>query len=72
MGKRPSIDLSPISWGSIIKKLHRIYAKVFQENLQSQKVLERCGFKLEGVHKDSVFKHGKWRDIMTYAKINHY
>jgi len=25
MGKRPSIDLSPISWGSIIKKLHRIY-----------------------------------------------
>jgi len=54
------------------KKLHRIYAKVFQENLPSQKVLERCGFNLEGVHKDSVFKHGKWRDIMTYAKINHY
>ena len=52
-------------------KLHRIYAKVYKENIASQKTLEKYGFKMEGVHKDSCFKQGKYRDILTYAILSY-
>lgn len=52
------------------EKLHRIYAKIYQENTSSQKIMEKCGFKLEGTHKDSCFKHGKRRNILTYAILH--
>lgn len=50
-------------------KLHRVYAKVFEENIASRKTLEKCGFQYEGLHKDSCFKHGKFRNVITYGII---
>lgn len=37
----------------------RIYASVFENNVASCRVLEKCGFTLEGVHRKAVIKAGK-------------
>lgn len=47
----------------------RIYAEVFAENKGSQIVLERNGFRREGHHRKSLYKHGVYHDSYTYALI---
>lgn len=47
----------------------RIYAEPFAYNTGSRKVLEKAGFKLEGVMKNGVFKNGKIHDYCMYAMI---
>lgn len=50
-------------------KLIRIYAGVFEYNVASMKVLEKNGFKKEGVSKNAIFKSGKIWDEHRYAKL---
>lgn len=47
----------------------RIHTGVFDYNLASQKVLEKCGFMKEAVFKKSIFKNGIICDEIRYAKI---
>jgi ribosomal-protein-alanine N-acetyltransferase len=49
--------------------LVRLYATVFAWNPASAKVLEKCGWELEGRSRKSVFKDGKYCDQLLYAKI---
>ena len=49
--------------------LVRIYSGVFDYNLASQRVLEKAGFKLEGIFEKSVIKNGIIRDEYRYALI---
>ena len=49
--------------------LERIYSGVFDFNKASQKVLEKSGFTLEGIFKNSVVKNGKIIDEYRYSKI---
>ncbi|HBZ26540.1 MAG TPA: GNAT family N-acetyltransferase [Rikenellaceae bacterium] len=49
--------------------LVRIYTGVFEYNIASQKVLERCGFVKEAVFRKSIFKNGKIWDEIRYAKF---
>ncbi len=51
-------------------KIARIHTGIFEYNIASQRVLEKCGFEKEGVFKKSVFKMGKLWDEVRYAKIN--
>ena len=48
-------------------KLHRIYAKLFKENTGSVRVLEKCGFKLEGRMREERYRYGKWHDALKYG-----
>lgn len=48
-------------------KLHRVDAGVFSDNLASQKVLKKLGFKKEGVRRHWRFKFGRWRDDVMYS-----
>ncbi len=48
-------------------KLHRIYAHLFEENIGSKKVLEKCGFKLEAIMREALFKHNKWHNELKYG-----
>ena len=48
--------------------LIRIYALPYEWNQASSKVLEKCGFKLEGRMKKSVIKDGKVIDQLLWAK----
>jgi [ribosomal protein S5]-alanine N-acetyltransferase len=47
----------------------RIFSGVFDYNLASRRVLEKCGFTRESVAKYAVFKNGKICDEVRYAKI---
>jgi len=47
----------------------RIHAGVFAYNKASQRVLEKCGYHLEGVFRNAVIKNGVMCDEMRYAKI---
>ena len=47
----------------------RVYTGVFDYNLASQKVLEKCGYKKEGVFKNALIKDGKLYDEVRYARL---
>ncbi|WDI31416.1 GNAT family protein [Hyphococcus flavus] len=47
--------------------LNRVIAACQPENIASQKLLERCGFKKEGLARDYLKINGAWRDHLIYA-----
>ena len=47
----------------------RIYSGVFEFNLPSQRVLQKCGFEREAVLKSAVCKKGRIFDEIRYAKV---
>ena len=47
----------------------RIYAEPFAHNAASRKVLQKAGFTLEGIMKDSVCKNGEIFDSCMYALL---
>jgi RimJ/RimL family protein N-acetyltransferase len=49
------------------KEIVRIYALTNVGNLASQKVLEKAGFKKDGVFRKSLFVRGEWRDRYLYS-----
>ena len=49
--------------------IERIYAEPFADNLASRRVLEKCGFTLEGVLRKSIFKAGTYHDSCVYALL---
>lgn len=48
-------------------KLHRIYGAVFEENIKSQKVLEKCGFKKEGITRHATYRYNRWHNKIRYG-----
>ncbi|WP_350286105.1 GNAT family protein [uncultured Croceitalea sp.] len=50
--------------------LNRIYTGVFEYNIASMKVLEKNGFKKEGVFKNAIFKNGKVCDEHRFYRLN--
>ena len=49
--------------------LARLYARVFDGNVRSQRVLEKCAYQLEGRLRDAVLKDGRYADQFLYAKL---
>lgn len=49
--------------------IERLYAPVFAPNHASMRVLEKCGYELEGVLRRAVFKAGVYYDTHLYARI---
>jgi len=49
------------------KNIVRIYALTNVRNIASQKVLEKAGFKKEGVIRKSLFIRGEWIDRYLYS-----
>ncbi len=47
----------------------RVFATPFATNRGSQRVLEKAGFRLEGVLEKSVYKNGRLLDSCLYARI---
>lgn len=48
-------------------KLHRINAQCFEENVGSLKVLQKAGFKKEGVRREASYRYGKWQNIVLFG-----
>ncbi len=49
----------------------RIHTGVYEHNLASQRVLEKCGFIREGVFKMAVYKRDKFWNEVRYAKVKY-
>ena len=47
----------------------RIFATIFQHNKSSMRVLEKCGFTLEAIHKHTVMKEGELLDEHLFALL---
>ncbi len=51
--------------------LSRIEAACLPENAASRAVLEKCGFKYEGVAQSYLQINGRWRNHVLYANLRH-
>lgn len=49
--------------------LHRISSRILKNNLASIRLHEKCGFKKEGVFRDSVFKNGEYHDVVAMGLL---
>lgn len=49
--------------------IHRVEILASTQNRKSCALAERLGFLKEGVSRDAEFLHGKWQDILRFAKI---
>jgi RimJ/RimL family protein N-acetyltransferase len=49
--------------------LHKIYAQVMDPNIASIRVLDKCGFTLEGTFKEGYYIDGKYHDIKRYGLL---
>ena len=51
----------------LAKEIHRVQANTDPENKISQHILEKAGFKKEGVSRKSSFARGQWQDEQHYS-----
>lgn len=51
-------------------KLHRLMAYIMPENKDSIKLIEKAGFKYEGLMEKSIKVRGQWEDHLLYALLN--
>ena len=49
--------------------LNRLYAGVFSTNPGSMRVLEKCGYLLEGISRQAVWKNGQFLDLHLYGYV---
>jgi ribosomal-protein-alanine N-acetyltransferase len=54
-----------------VMDLSRIQAACLPENAASRGVLEKCGFKYEGVAQSYLQIAGRWRNHVLYANLRH-
>jgi len=47
--------------------LHRVELEVFSFNQRGIRVYEKCGFKLEGVRRQALYREGAWHDEHVMA-----
>jgi RimJ/RimL family protein N-acetyltransferase len=58
---------SLVDYGFQSLHLQRIFTGVFDHNKASQRVLEKCGFTLEGIASKAIFKNNRFLDEYKYA-----
>lgn len=51
----------------LVLGLHRLVASIRPENAASRRVVEKLGFRNEGLHVGEVHMDGAWRDHLCYA-----
>jgi len=47
----------------------RLFAPVFDPNLASMRVLEKCGYQREGIARKGAFKNGQYYDKHIFSKL---
>ncbi len=56
-----------MAFGFTELRLHRMVAKIMDENDASKRVAQKCGFRHEATHKDAMLIKGEYRTISEYA-----
>ncbi len=70
MGLAPEALTRLMQFGFSELRLHRLVAKIMVENDASKHVAEKCGFRHEATHKDSMLVKGEFRTICEYAILS--
>lgn len=52
-----------------VHQFHRIRAEVMPANIGSIRVLEKVGFRQEGIAKENLFINGAWEDFILFALL---
>ena len=47
--------------------LHKLCSQVIAYNERSRRYSEKCGYKLEGIFKDHIFRRGQYWDVLNLA-----
>lgn len=50
---------------------HRTTGEALDTNIAAQRIIEACGFKLEGRYRDYVWRMGGWHDWLIYSLLQH-
>ncbi len=50
-------------------QLNRLEARIIEYNDASKKIFEKCGFKIEGVERNKIYKHGKYHNVIMVGLI---
>jgi [ribosomal protein S5]-alanine N-acetyltransferase len=50
--------------------IHKIFANVFERNKASMKVLEKCGFTCEAIHRQAIVKGDAFMDEYMYVRFS--
>lgn len=50
-------------------RFRRIHARVFEPNVGSCRVLEKCGFHKEGVLREAFYLHKQWQNVYWYSML---
>ncbi|QSX31265.1 GNAT family N-acetyltransferase [Shewanella cyperi] len=58
-----------IDWGRHVYGIHKFIAWCAADNLGSRRVLEKCGFQLEGLLKQHTLIGGQWHDDCIYGLL---
>lgn len=58
-----------IDWGFEGMNLHRLYLHVFGFNTRAINLYEKMGFVLEGRKRESLYRHGKYQDVLLYGLL---
>ena len=53
----------------VSRKAHRVFAELDARNLDSVKLLERCGFIKEAHFRQDCFSKGEWTDTLIYSLL---
>lgn len=51
--------------------LHRIYLSVLANNQPALQLYQKLGFKIDGKHRDAIFKNGHFHDLIAMSIIKH-
>ncbi len=49
--------------------LHRLWARIIEDNAPSIKLFERLSFTREGTLNEHVYRHGQYRDMLIYGHL---
>lgn len=58
-----------LDYGFLEMNLHKIYLRVFSFNKKAIKLYEKMGFYYEGRCSESLFRQGKWHDIIHMGML---
>jgi len=59
-----------VKYGFDHLNIHRIQAGIFEINPASMRVLVKCGFSLEAIHRKAIIKNERVMDEYLYVRIN--
>jgi ribosomal-protein-alanine N-acetyltransferase len=68
-GYTTEIARAVVGWCFENLNLHRVQADCTEGNIGSERVLEKVGFKLEGVWRENTFEHGRFVNITQYGLL---